>query len=125
MPSVSLCPSFRCTAGSYLIGVIDHDGSVAFSGDHIEIDEEFVQIARKGRRPEARFRFANTCVESGCGRWTGEACEVVDALVAASRLTTGALPVCSIRQECRWWSQRGAAACRVCAHVATELMEAT
>ena len=68
--------------------------------------------------PERRFRFAGPCVEDGCPQWTGAGCAIAD--MAAEVVNIGfpasprQLPACSIRHSCRWYFQRGPAACAAC-----------
>src|SRR5215210_5588820 len=105
-----LCPSYNCREGAVLLGVVMRDGRVAFSADRIIVNQEFVQIAREGRTPEKRFRFGGQCVQNGCKQWTGNRCGVIDSVIETTNAETDAsnLPECSIRPECRWFSQRGA-----------------
>jgi hypothetical protein len=123
-----LCPSARCEEGASLLGIVQGDGTVAFTPDELTIDAAFVAAARRGRKPEARFRFASPCQRRRCAQWTGERCGVVDAVlrgIADSGLEiAGSLPACSIRAHCRWFRQSGAEACRACAFVVTELADA-
>jgi hypothetical protein len=123
------CPSARCEPGATLLGIVNADGTVGFVTPPLQIDEEFVQRAKQGRDPEKRFRFAGTCVESGCKQWTGARCGVIDRVLGAgvtgpsavaSAGTRASLPQCAIRSTCRWFAQSGAAACGVCPLVVTE-----
>lgn len=120
-----LCPSSRCEDGARLIGVVKADGTVAFTPDDIRIDATFVSIARLGRKPESRFRFAGPCHRSNCVQWTNGRCGVVDGVLEEAAVqdisTPDSLPRCSIRSTCRWFDQAGSAACRVCSLVVTEL----
>ena len=117
-----LCPSARCEEGAILVGIVMSDGRVAFASDRITIDREFVQIAREGRPPEKRFRFSSPCAKGGCAQWTGERCGVIDEELAATpRASPDELPECSIRPQCRWFEQSGAAACAVCPDVITDM----
>lgn len=124
-----LCPSARCGEGAYLLGVVQRDGTVAVMPDKVQIDSEFVQIARQGRKPEARFRFAGQCYKSACQQWTDNRCGVIDSVL--SEVSTSAIPLraapgsCAIRNECRWFAQSGGTACSVCPSVITELAEHT
>jgi hypothetical protein len=61
-------------------------------------------------------------VEGGCGYWADGRCGVIDNVLVDLRLKTenSGLPACSIRSNCRWFSQSGASACRVCPEVITE-----
>lgn len=117
-----LCPSHNCQEGSILLGIVMRDGRVAFSSDRLVINEEFVNIAREGRAPEKRFRFAGRCVQNGCSQWSGSRCGVIDKVIdcADDEIEQAALPDCSIRSECRWFSQTGAKACRICPEIVTD-----
>jgi hypothetical protein len=53
-----LCPSSRCQAGAILLGIVQDVGKISFTREKIIVNEEFVEIARMGRAPEKRFRFA-------------------------------------------------------------------
>lgn len=120
-----LCPSHRCETGSILLGIVMRDGRVAFSSERIVVSEEFVQIASQGRTPEKRFRFGGNCVQAGCKQWTDGQCGVIEKVVAdvdTSNEPAG-LPECSIRPECRWFDQRGPAACAACPLVITDMRE--
>jgi len=112
-----LCPSARCKPRSLLLGVIGPDGRVQFAHDRLVVDDAFVEVARLGRRPEARFRFASPCVDA-CANWEGR-CRVADGL--AFEVPETELPACSIRGTCRWHAQRGDDVCLRCAYVVTDV----
>ena len=105
------------------------DGRVAYAPDRLEVDREFVQLAREGRSPERRFRFAAPCVRGACAQWTGARCGVIDRVLEELPVAESAflaeLPRCSIRPQCRWFGQRGAAACGACPLIVTDLREQT
>jgi hypothetical protein len=120
-----LCPSARCEPDSILLGVVAPDGRVAYLRPELRIDADFVAVARAGREPEKRFRFAQPCVEDGCRHWTGSRCGVIQNVLdsGAERANHGeprALPRCSIRSRCRWFAEQGTRACMVCPLVVTE-----
>ena len=71
-----LCPSARCKPGAALLGVVREDGTIAFLPAGFEVDEDFVRIARQGRNPESRFRFADRCVEGACQQWQDHHCTI-------------------------------------------------
>jgi len=114
------CPSSDCSPGNLLIGVIGSDGRVGHIRPPLTVDENFVQRASQGATPpEARLRFAGQCVEAACAQWTGAACGVIQGLLTATGEKTEepretGIPVCAIRPSCRWFSQEGLDACRVC-----------
>ena len=131
------CPSSSCRDGALLLGIMTGSGKLAYVDPPVRIDAAFVAQAREQGSPERRFRFAGPCVEDGCPQWTGEGCGVADLVV--DRLATDAsttdspdaetpapdtrrtLPACSIRRSCRWFSQRGAAACTACPLIVADL----
>ena len=120
-----LCPSAPAKPGAILLGLVTPASKVAYLTPEMRIDEEFVDVASKGRRPEKRFRFAGDCVEGGCAQWTGSRCGVIDAALTDARSATisseePSLPKCSIRSRCRWFSQRGRDACSVCPLIITD-----
>ena len=122
-----LCPSSPCKEGAVLLGIVLADGSVAFATDRIVVDKGFVQNAtREGSNPpETRFRFSSPCAQGACRQWTGSRCGVIDSVMAdvqtaGYQADDAILPACSIRQDCRWFQQTGAAACAVCDIVVTE-----
>ncbi|MBI5145818.1 MAG: hypothetical protein HZA84_01195 [Thaumarchaeota archaeon] len=119
-----MCPSAKCDDGAILLGVVQKNGHIAFLSEKLTVNNEFIQIAHKGRMPEKRFRFANTCVMSGCKQWTGKRCSVIDEVIKVILDTVeepNEIPDCSIRSQCRWYSQCGAKACAVCPEVVTDL----
>lgn len=123
--SGSICPSSRGKAGAQLLGVRQPGGWVSILSEPKLLDAEFFEEAAKHGRPEERFRFANKCVESGCGQWKGGRCSVGDRVAAVElrNAQEADLPVCSIRNKCRWYGQSGADACRGCFFVITEITE--
>ena len=118
------CPSARAEPGALLIGVVGEDGRVQPIPTRLEIDADFVERASENGIPEARFRFAGRCVEGGCAQWTGNSCGVIEKVLTgmAEQAVQPAesLPRCAIRGTCRWYSQRGQAACRACVFVVTD-----
>jgi len=117
-----LCPSSACIDGSALLGIVNAEGTVDLLPDPIPIDEDFVQEAHKGRKPETRFRFTNTCIQKECQQWNGQGCGVIERVqrLLVIEETIQQLPVCGIRSRCRWFSQTGASACNVCIYVVTD-----
>jgi hypothetical protein len=117
------CPSGRCREGAVLLGIVGAKGVLGHVSPPIPIDAEFVERARQGGTPEARFRFAEPCIEQECGQWTGCRCGVIDAVVHSSagqriaQEAPGPLPVCAIRSSCRWFAQTGPPACVICPYI--------
>ena len=120
------CPSSYCAEGAILLGVVGPQGRVIFREEPTKVDKEFVETASQGRAPEKRFRFAHKCVECGCKQWAAGKCGVIDLVLSYHPQSVSAemeLPKCSIRQTCRWFSQRGAAACVICPLITTDARE--
>jgi hypothetical protein len=124
-PPQALCPSSTCNRGAILLGVVQADGAVAFLKQRRVVDDYFVKLAHEGRAPEKRFRFADSCIKSGCRQWGNGRCGVIDRVLAANPEYPNAdeLPQCSIRPECRWHMQWGARACSVCPLIVTDLRQ--
>ena len=119
------CPSAPCAPGNSLLGVVGEDGRVHNLRTALTIDEGFVAAAQEAGRPEARMRFAGTCVTSGCKQWTGSRCGVIDRVLGhieaeLDTLRQADLPPCTIRGTCRWFGQSGADACAACPIVVTD-----
>ena len=117
-----LCPSAPADEKAILLGVIQSDGSVAFLKDRIEVTREFLDIAAKGPAPETRFRFSSACIGSACKQWVNGGCSLparLAEMIPRLEATDAPLPNCSIRDQCRWFAQRGSDACRVCPVVVT------
>jgi hypothetical protein len=117
-----LCPSSVCIEGSALLGIVNAAGAVDILPEPIPIDETFVTEAHKGRKPESRFRFTNTCVQKECHQWSGGACGVINRVQQFITIEEQLqqLPACGIRSRCRWYLQTGAPACSACKYVITE-----
>ncbi len=120
----TLCPSSRCAEGAILLGVVDGSGEVQFLPDRMAVDQDFVDIANRGRTPEKRFRFSSPCATKACKHWDGSRCgvihEVFDSIPSEHRIQS--TPHCAIRDQCRWHRQEGEEACGACPLVITDLM---
>lgn len=118
------CPSTRALPGAHLIGIVGSDGAVQPILPSLRIDQDFIAAATPHGPLEQRFRFAGRCIEGACRQWTGSGCGVVErvlgALAAEPEVMARPLPRCAIRATCRWYHQRGAAACRPCSFVVTD-----
>jgi hypothetical protein len=124
-PDKVLCPSSQCESGAKLLGIVNAEGRVDLLQNALPIDQTFLDAAAEGRNPEGRFRFAGPCIENACRQWTGAKCGVIESVIY--QIENVALSVdlkpCSIRETCRWFSQRGSIACNVCTYVVTEAVE--
>jgi hypothetical protein len=121
------CPSAPADEGATLLGIVGPSGEIGYVSPLIQIDETFLNAAAGGRPLEERFRFSQPCVEAKCGFWNGSGCNVIEHVLeqespapASSALR---IPRCSIRPNCRWFHQRGLAACRACRFVVTKVSQ--
>ena len=117
-----MCPSSTCHTGALLLGVVQADKKVILLPTPMKVTEDFVEKAVKAGDPEKRLRFAGQCAKSGCSQWTGTRCGVIDKALDYMKeaIDNTPLPECSIRPECRWYSQSGADACKVCPFIITD-----
>jgi hypothetical protein len=108
-----------------MIGMVKEDGHVDMMEVPLPVDQHFVEVASRGRMPESRFRFSNKCIRCGCAQWTGSRCGIIDKILdnVTSLPEPEGLPQCSIRPGCRWYSQRGADACKVCPFIITDVTD--
>lgn len=125
---IKSCPSSTCDTGAVLLGKVKKDGTVGFLSSRLELDESSVTEFAKLGTPEVYYRFSNTCVESGCKQWDQSAghCSVIKKIltVEVDFPLSNTLPNCLIRKTCRWYFQDGAAACRICPLVVTDMTDA-
>jgi hypothetical protein len=125
--SAHLCPSYRPESGARVLAVVTSSGALGYLSAPVELDAATAARLTAPGAEEARrrLRLVGSCLEAGCGQWTGNRCGVVDGvhaqLVAVSKATH--LPPCSIRRDCRWFAQSGRSACELCASVRTEVVE--
>lgn len=124
-PHGKLCPSAPPVVGATVLGVIQPDGTVGYVTPRLVVDDSFLERGRRGRSIDKRFRFASECAVDACAHWGNGECSLIAAIVSRGRTDRSSLPRCSIRPRCRWFSQAGAAACRLCPTVVTNTEEST
>ena len=61
--------------------------------------------------PTEVFRFAAPCANGGCRHFGDGACQLAVKAVKMLEPSTERLPYCTIRANCRWFTQEGRAAC--------------
>jgi hypothetical protein len=123
--SPKTCPSSACAEGALLLGVMTSSGKLAYLHPPVPVDAEFAARERARGNPERRYRFAGPCLEDGCPQWTGCGCAIADLAAGPVDLglpaSPGKLPACGIRHSCRWYFQRGPAACAVCPLIVADM----
>jgi hypothetical protein len=119
----TLCPSAQPEwEGSKAIGIVlgtADKPSVDFFPTTRPVTEDLLQLANPVNPTEV-FRFAAPCMCSGCLHFKGDKCTLIQRIIGTLNEVGGALPICSIRNNCRWWQQEGSSACFRCPQVITE-----
>lgn len=113
------CPSWRAKSGALLIGMVNGTGKVSILAEPLRVNQDFIDAAAENGRPESRFRFAGTCIKSGCANWAGH-CRFGASLMDHPPQVAG-LPACGIRATCRWHAQHGPDVCLRCPGVVTDV----
>jgi hypothetical protein len=106
-----------------VLGIILPDRTLAYADRRYRIDSTQAEKLRQGPlAAEKRYRFASSCAQSGCMQWSGGKCGVIEEVLDEARpnVHLRKLPECSIRSQCRWFSQRGEESCFVCPFVVTD-----
>jgi hypothetical protein len=70
-------------------------------------------------KPTEVYRLSATCAEGKCPHFDGADCRLAARIVNILPAVVDTLPPCTIRKDCRWFSQEGGAACRRCPEVTT------
>jgi hypothetical protein len=70
--------------------------------------------------PREVFRFASPCAGSACVHFDGAQCALGGRVSTLLPVAGARLPVCQIRSRCRWFAERGPAACLRCPLVVTQ-----
>jgi len=114
-----LCPSAPLTQNAFLFGVLDDQAKVKYTDHLIPVTEELFENIDS---PEKNFRFTMKCGDSACAQWENGKCSVASALKEsdATNLDLKASK-CAIKKACRWFTQEGISACRLCKFIVTDL----
>ena len=117
-----LCPSAQPGMEQCrVLGVVQRDGPtpiLQYLNEHLPATDEVLAMAAP-LKPTEVFRLAATCAEHKCPHFDGADCQLATRIVQILPSVVTTLPPCIIRQECRWYSQEGGAACRRCPEVTT------
>jgi hypothetical protein len=117
-----LCPSAQPGMDNCrVLGVVQQEGPtpmVVYLSQLMPATPEVLAMAAP-LKPTEVFRLAATCAEVKCPHFDGADCQLATRIVQLLPAVVDALPPCIIRQDCRWYSQEGGAACRRCPAVTT------
>jgi hypothetical protein len=123
MEEAKLCPSAACSESANLLGIVQGNNTVALLDMPVKINNAFVKEVNDNGTPEKYFRFTDKCIKAGCKQWTGKSCGIINELANSNphiKNTEDELPDCFIRSACRWYSQEGGKACKICLFVITD-----
>jgi len=117
-----LCPSAQPGMDrAMVLGVVQQDGSrpvVEYLNARVPATPEILALAAP-LKPTEVFRLAATCAEHKCPHFDGADCRLATRVAKMLPPVVDSLPPCTIRKECRWFAQEGAAACVRCPEITT------
>jgi hypothetical protein len=118
-----VCPSadadWRGAVAFGIIGGTPAGPLAKYLPEPVPVTAELLKLAGPVTPPEV-FRFAASCLNSGCVHFQGNACSLASRVVKLLPAVMDRIPRCAIRASCRWWRQEGVAACHRCPQVVTE-----
>lgn len=117
-----LCPSAqpgmdRCQ----VLGVVQRDGPrpmLLYLKTPVAATPDVLAMAAP-LKPTEVFRLSATCATDGCPHYDGTDCRLATRVVQLLPPAVDSLPPCTIRRDCRWFSQEGGAACLRCPEITT------
>jgi hypothetical protein len=127
-----LCPSAQPGMDNCrILGVVQHDADeheahqkaritprIVYLNELLPATEEVLRLAAP-LKPTEIFRLSATCAEHKCPHFDGADCKLATRIVNILPAVVDSLPPCTIRKECRWYSQEGGAACKRCPEITT------
>lgn len=122
VPAERQCPSAQPDmAGARVFGIVtgtEDAPAVTWLEKPVPVTPEL--LAKTGEiEPQRVFRITATCQESLCVHFDGARCKLARRIVDILPPVVEALPPCSLRATCRWFTQEGKAACLRCPQVIT------
>jgi hypothetical protein len=104
-----------------VLGVVQQDGPaprLVYLNQILPATDDVLALSAP-LKPTEVFRLAATCAEHKCPHFDGADCKLATRVVQILPAVVDALPPCTIRKDCRWYSQEGGAACRRCPEITT------
>jgi hypothetical protein len=104
-----------------VLGVVQQDGPaprLVYLNQILPATDDVLALSAP-LKPTEVFRLAATCAEHKCPHFDGADCRLATRVVQILPAVVNALPPCTIRKDCRWYSQEGGAACRRCPEITT------
>ena len=117
-----LCPSAQPGMDNCrILGIVDHEGrkpKIVYLNEILPATNDVLALSAP-LKPTEVFRLSATCAEHGCPHFDGIDCRLATRIVTMLPAVVDNLPPCTIRKECRWFSQEGGEACKRCPEVTT------
>lgn len=117
-----LCPSAQPGMDNCrVLGVVQQDGPaprIVYLNELLPATDDVLALSAP-LKPTEVYRLSATCAEHKCPHFDGADCRLATRIVQILQPVVEALPPCTIRKDCRWFSQEGGAACRRCPEVTT------
>jgi len=104
-----------------VLGVVERDGPtprLVYLNEFLPATDEVLALSAP-LKPTEVYRLSATCAEHKCPHFDGADCQLAKRIVQILPAVVDALPLCTIRKDCRWFSQEGGAACRRCPEITT------
>jgi len=117
-----LCPSAQPGMDNCrVLGVVQQDGPaprLVYLNEILPATPDVLAMSAP-LKPTEVFRLSATCAEHKCPHFDGADCQLATRIVNILPAVVDTLPPCTIRKDCRWFSQEGGAACKRCPEVTT------
>jgi hypothetical protein len=117
-----LCPSAQPGMDQCrVLGVVRHDQErpmLQYLDQPLPATPDVLALAAP-LKPTEVFRLSATCAEHRCPHFNGTDCRLAQRIVSMLPPAVETLPPCTIRKDCRWFSQEGGAACKRCPEITT------
>jgi hypothetical protein len=113
-----ICPSAPENAeGARVIGIVMGSADrprVEALREPLPITDELLQLTIAGK-----------CAEHRCKHFVERSCSLATRIVSLLPEVVEKLPVCAVRDQCRWFDQEKEAACRRCPQIVRDMWQYT
>ncbi len=117
-----LCPSAQPGMDNCrVLGVVQQNGPaprLVYLNEILPATPEVLAMSAP-LKPTEVFRLSATCAEHKCPHFDGSDCQLATRVVNMLPPVVDTLPPCTIRKDCRWFSQEGGEACKRCPEITT------
>jgi hypothetical protein len=118
------CPSASAySENAQVFGVVmgtAEAAEVAYLDEPVPLAEQLAALPADVQPAEV-FRMKSRCMGDACHHYSGSRCSLIKHIVESLPPVLEALPVCSIRRDCRWFAEEKAQACLRCPQVVTDM----